>query len=56
VVDENDIVLKASYVWAVLCLRSINEIWIREAADEPGNFWPHPMLCLELFMGVPFKD
>ena len=54
-VDENNIILKASYVWTVLCLRSVDKIWIREMADEPGNFWSHPMLCFELCMGVPFE-
>jgi hypothetical protein len=47
VVDEYEVVAKATNVWTRLGGRSVDEVWVCQLANEGGNLWPHTVLGRE---------
>jgi hypothetical protein len=55
VVDENEVVLQATYIRAVLCLWGVDKVWICEMADKCRYLWSHAVLGFELGVRISFQ-
>ena len=56
VIDEHNIVLYTPQVWTIFRSVSIQEIRIRDLADQVRDFWAHSMLLAKRLVGISLQD
>ena len=56
VIDEHNIILYTPQVWTIFRSVSIQEIRIRDLADQVRDFWAHSMLLAKRLVGISLQD